>query len=459
MQEEEEKKRKEEEEKKRKEEEKKEKNKKHYKKISQDQIPKKKVKKIKKPEESSNRGFGFPNYGSYSQSNIFNFTTHYTGNRPILKEEKKECLNCHQLFTLPINEPNKKICPNCVSLLSPNNMNYNNNKNNEPKYDEISPKEYFEKNKDRYYIDNDNNNDKLRNASFETRRLNRPKLDITKCSKCQMNYNPKIHKRFYFCNNCNAYICGNCSKNHYLQFPEHKCSQAINDNNNISQDNINTEINDNNRNKSEPITMCMSCGKEKKEFPNINYIECPTCKKTFCDSCLNKHYRLNQTHLQPLNNNNMNIQNKKEINDEKCKFCGIIHRNAPKRIFYDCSLCKGCICFLCKKTHDLKFYNHKLLNPRRYENTNNNNINNSINNNNNNNNNINYIYRNNDRNNDGIELSKNQKKEEMKRGLYTLFGEVSCFICKREFERFYYCNKCMRLYCMACNINNHNCNH
>ena len=257
-----------------------------------------------------------------------------------MKTEQKECLNCHQLFNLPYNEQNKKICPNCVSLLSSNN----NQKKMEPKYEQISAKEYFEQNKDRYFIDEDNNN-KIRNSSLKTRRLNKLRLDIPKCSKCKKNYDPKIHKRFYFCNNCNDYICGNCSKNHYLQFPEHKCSQTINENNDNkeinSQKYINTE-NSNDTNRIEPITMCMSCGVEKKEFPNKNFIECPTCKKTFCDSCSVKHYRLNQTHSQPINNlnNNTNIPNKLPVKEEKCMTCGIIHRNAPMRIFYDCHLCK-----------------------------------------------------------------------------------------------------------------------
>ena len=197
------------------------------------------------------------------------------------------------------------------------------------------------------------------------------------CSKCKKNYNPKIHKRFYFCDNCKDYICGNCSKAHYLQFPEHKCSQAYSGNNdetrrNESQIHLRTEMNDTSRNQMEPITLCMSCGIEKKEFPNKNFIECPTCKKTFCDSCSVKHYRLNQTHSQPLNNNfnnysTVNIINRMPIKDDKCKFCGTIHRNVPMRIFYDCLICKGCICFLCKNSHDSKFYNHRLINARRYE--------------------------------------------------------------------------------------------
>ena len=285
------------------------------------------------------------------------------------------------------------------------------------------------------------------------------KLDIPLCYKCKKSYDPKIHKRFYFCNNCNDYFCGNCSKNHYLEFPEHKCSQAFNDNNNkekSSQNYINTDVNDmnSNRNKIEPIIMCMSCGVEKREFPNKNYIECPTCKKTFCDSCSIKHYKLNQTHSQPINNsNNINIINKLPIKDDKCKICGIIHRNAPMRIFYDCHLCKGCICFLCKKTHDSKFYNHKLVNSRRYDNKQINNINNNktpIEN-----TNINYM-ENKDKN--FIDNNKNQKKEEIKKGTYTLFGEPCCFICRMKNNQFNYCSKCMRLYCLQCNIINHKCN-
>ena len=448
---EEEKKRKEEEERKKKEEEDErkrkeaEKNKRKYKHISQDKIVKKKVKKMKKPseEQSSNihrGGGGFSYYGS--QNDLFNATTHYTGNRPILKTEQKECLNCHNLFTLPYNEPNKKICSNCVSLLSSNNINLN-QKKVEPRYEPITAKEYFEQNKDRYYL-GENDNNKLRNSSLKTRRINRLKLETPICSKCKMNYNPKINKRFYFCNNCDNYICGNCSKNHYLQFPEHKCSQTINgsnDNNKEtnSQKYINTDINDvyPNKNKNESIAMCMSCGIEKNEFPNKNFIECQTCKKSFCDTCSIKHYRLNQTHSQTINNvNNYQIKNKTPIKEDKCKICGIIHRNAPMRIFYDCYLCKGCVCFMCRKTHDSKYYNHRLNNARRYENKNIVNNNNQIN-----------------------ENDTKPKKEEIKKGIFTIYGNINCFICQKKFDQFYFCNKCMRIYCLYCNSNNHKCNY
>ena len=461
--EEEEKRRKKEEEKRKKEEEERERrkkeedsnnNKKRYKKISQDKVIKK-VKKKNPPSDNQNSntrsGGGFyygGGYGGYSQSDIFNYTTHYTGNRPIIQTEQKECLNCHKLFNLPYNEPNKKICSNCVSLISSNK----NKPNKDPKYEQVSAREYFELNKDRYFAPEDKN--KIRDSSLKNRKVNKLNLDLPICSKCKKGYNPKINKRFYFCNNCNDYICGNCSKAHYLQFPDHKCSQSNNKNDNNDNDDydsknyVRTEYNDIIRNKLEPITMCMSCGVEKKEFPNKNFIECPTCKKTFCDSCSVKHYRLNQTHTQPTSNlNNTNIEYKIPKNDEKCKICGIIHRNVPMRIFYDCNICKGCICFLCKKTHDLKFYNHRLINSRRYENKtpgqniNNNNLNNNVNDNN--------LADNN---------QKIQKKEEIKKGLYTLYGEPNCFMCKMKFEEFHFCNKCYRLYCSQCNLNYHKCN-
>ena len=245
-----------------------------------------------------------------------------------------------------------------------------------------------------------------------------------------------------------------------MQFPEHKCSQSNNqnidenDNNNNEMDwnlttNVEPNINKNNRESREPIAFCMSCGIEKKEFPNVNFIECPTCKKTFCDSCSAKHYRLNQTHSQPLDYlNNINQEGKKPVKEEKCIFCGVIHRLVPTRIFYDCNICKGCICFLCKKTHDSKFYNHRLINPRRYEgktpmiNTINDN-NNSIKN----------------RNNNNINNNLMQKKEEVKKGLYTIFGEPVCFICRKNFDKFHFCNQCMRLYCLQCNMNRHKCNY
>ena len=77
---------------------------------------------------------------------------------------------------------------------------------------------------------------------------------------------------------------------------------------------------------------------------------------------------------------------------------------------------------------------------------------------NNNANNANNINKNDNRNNDISEINKQPKKEEIKKGIYTLFGNVNCFICRSEFEQYCYCDKCMRLYCIECNKHYHKCN-
>ena len=77
-----------------------------YKYISQDKIIKKKPKKQKRKdsqETNIKREEGFSNYGGYNPNNLFNATAHYSGNRPILKTEQKECLYCHQFFKLSKN--------------------------------------------------------------------------------------------------------------------------------------------------------------------------------------------------------------------------------------------------------------------------------------------------------------------------------------------------------------------
>ena len=101
-----EKKKREEKKKKKKKEKREEEKKNRYKYISQDKIIRKKPKNQKRKdsqETNTKREEGFSNYGGYNPNNLFNATTHYSGNRPILKTEQKECLYCHQFFKLSKN--------------------------------------------------------------------------------------------------------------------------------------------------------------------------------------------------------------------------------------------------------------------------------------------------------------------------------------------------------------------
>ena len=78
------------------------------------------------------------------------------------------------------------------------------------------------------------------------------------CPQCQNSYVLTREIRFYHCIDCKNIMCGKCSKEHYMKYPEHNCTNTdvngiftnlssefnkVNNNNNEINDNINNDIN------------------------------------------------------------------------------------------------------------------------------------------------------------------------------------------------------------------------
>ena len=113
----------------------------------------------------------------------------------------KRCRNRSSEVTHKINTKNK---------ININNYNDNYNNVNYRNFAEktINKKIYSKKNKTNIISNKNNKNNEV------------------ECSKCNNIYTISPEKRFYYCIDCSNIICGKCSKEHYLQNPEHNCSKT-----------------------------------------------------------------------------------------------------------------------------------------------------------------------------------------------------------------------------------------
>ena len=294
--------------------------------------------------------------------------------RPIQISTRCECINCHS--NMPKNNTGKSLCDKCSTQLKKSNIIDKESKllkyyqdDSDDKFDTIGTKEFYQLNKDRYLNDlwkEENNKlekiDENYNKNIKTDNLNKDIdnvemniLDKPICSKCGNTQNPNYNKGIYFCKNCTGLICGNCSKNHYKENPDHNCNhinikdkkywiipekiKCSNCNNITSIKEIyncnicegkpickncaqNHNINNPNhtlklfgkteekktektpkilRNKKEKDLKCPNCG-TKDIISNNNMIPCPTCKIVLCDKCQNDHYTKNPSHSKNVDN-------------------------------------------------------------------------------------------------------------------------------------------------------------
>ena len=281
-----------------------------------------------------------------------------------------ECINCH---TSIAKNSGKNLCDKCTNNLREANNNrelkslkyYQDDADD--KFDAIGTKEFYQLNKDRYMSNLwKEENEKIAkidenfNKNKEEKNLENVEgeflLEKPICSKCGKIQNQNLNKGIYFCKNCGGLICGNCSKAHYKENPEHNCNHVnIEDKNywkvpekikcsNCSQLTPITEIYNCNICEGKPI--CKNCAqnhdinnpnhilklfgksdeenlektpiklkKSKKEkekdllkcpncgakdiISNNNMIPCPTCNLTLCNKCQNDHYSKNPTHSKP----------------------------------------------------------------------------------------------------------------------------------------------------------------
>ena len=324
---------------------------------------------------------GFKSGGGSSLGGGGGMGISYTAN--ISKPVHCECINCHANMT---KNTGKNLCDNCINnLRGPKNdidlksLKYYQDDDNNDKF-EMGTKEFYQLNKDRYLNDlwkeenaklvkideefnkekNDNNiNDENKHDNIDENQII---LDKPMCSKCGKIQNQNANKGIYFCKDCEGLICGNCSKGHYKENPEHSCNHVniedkkywkvpkklkcsncnqITPIDNIYNCNIcegkpickncaqNHNINNPNhilkllgkpdeeysrklektptkksvsKNETENyILKCPNCG-TKDIISNSSITPCPTCKTTLCDKCQNDHFAKNPTHSKPADN-------------------------------------------------------------------------------------------------------------------------------------------------------------
>ena len=332
-------------------------------------------------------GFGATDKGSNSYiANVSN---------PIAP--KCECINCHADITK--SNSGKKLCNNCLMVLRKSNSNENNNDKDlktlkyyqddtDDKFDTIGTKEFYQLNKDRYLnelwkeeneklekIDEDFNKNKKKVLPNDEKSKKDNKGDLKKgkidnklflfnkpiCSKCGKIQNKSTTKGVYFCSNCEGLICGNCSKGHYKDNPDHNCNHV-----NIEDKQywkIPQKIRCSNCNELKPISIiyncnicegkpiCKTCSQEHninnpthmlKLFGKLDYnsenspdniekdlircpncgikdnnlVSCPTCEVVFCVKCSNEHYTFNPSHSKPVEINLKSDKKSQKIPDD-----------------------------------------------------------------------------------------------------------------------------------------------
>ena len=335
------------------------------------------------------------------------------------------------------------------------------------------------------------------------------------CPRCSDTYAIAPNKRFYYCNDCQNLMCGKCSKGHYLQHPDHKCSKADlekpetreyilglsgkNKNNLNDLNNNNQNINDNNLNgNKDPNRRKMNVNKYINKNNNLvnNHASDPNSISLLED---NNRGRLRNRPNEGENlnkNSSYNIPNNAQMNDGafnpgvvddyNCNYCGKTQKNNPNNNFYICRDCDNLLCNQCKGKHEpkhnlLALYNSGEMNKNNsnidpkliyqyYKNNSNENIPSNLNNNKNNANeyNINDNQNNNaqlyntNANNKDWQRNKPNDNSQMKSvesNSRILNGD--CYMCSINqkdypYERFHLCRNCNYLLCNQCKDTHYN---
>ena len=347
---------------------------------------------------------------------FFHYTPLKTSNKKInkirngsifLKSKKYETIASHteksfptlkkKLITKGISNIKNKIENNNkkdMNIRTFKSNKYNENFNNN---DKISIKEFYQLNKDRYNNitwdgKNDINNNKNKEIIFLSDSVNIEKIKQNKkCLKCGEMQDIAKTKGIYLCENCKGFLCGKCSKMHYLKNPEHKCHymniqkenyiDRCRSSNNIFKDksklsdlsslkeSISTNIINNNKignTKSNQIVFTKNCKLCNKTLlfnkSQIIFTNCITCKGNLCESCSELHLNKYKEHnLKQL----MTVLIKDSINYNNYLigkiYCGICEKqkNDPDCLYY-CDKCEINFCEDCKNEHNIKHPEHNI---------------------------------------------------------------------------------------------------
>ena len=215
---------------------------------------------------------------------------------------------------------------------------------------------------------NDNNNGNKINKNDN---INIKEME---CPQCKNSYALTRDIRFYHCSDCKKIMCGKCSKKHYMEYPDHNCSNTDingivtnlsyefnNDLNNNKYDNFNTLQNKENKKERLNVKKFLNKIPNQEKVNNINNNE-------IINPNLNDKDYLNQNNI---NANYLNNYNEYDINKEEenganfnyndCFLCSIKQRDNPQDRFYKCRECDRLLCQSCRKKHDLINPQHNLV--------------------------------------------------------------------------------------------------
>ena len=283
------------------------------------------------------------------------------------------------------------------------NCNNSSNIKNKNKNDRTNIKEFYQKNKDRYnsiyWKDDKNMNNKNTNrAKSNIKDYEKIKCN-PKCIKCGSIKDINKIRGIYKCENCKGYICGNCSKIHYLKNPEHKShyieledrtlpdrykstnnlfsdrTKSFNSNNLfdlIDEPNSNKDKNVNiSKFKSNQIIFSINCKICNKLFSfneeKIILTNCPLCKGNICSHCFVKHLNNFPEHnfiqmkiILIKDNSNYDKYILPKLYCEKCQK----QKNDYDNIYF-CEKCQINLCEECEKEHNNKYQGHNLFFSKR----------------------------------------------------------------------------------------------
>ena len=188
------------------------------------------------------------------------------------------------------------------------------------------------------------------------------KTDGIQCKLCFKNL---VKLKNNYCDTCKSYLCEECSNNHLKKYPKH----IIKLNAKYLQ-NDNSEINVNNKKKPSLKLVneqCYTCGILMTNKINLTSYICNYCNETFCNKCINSHYKRFPSHNREMSKNasQPNISSKYLMlpsdSDIKCNICDKnIITNSNKSYFY-CTQCKIKICKDCLNNHKIKFKSHTII--------------------------------------------------------------------------------------------------
>ena len=315
----------------------------------------------------------------------------------ILKNKKNEPLYNHT--ELSFNNCRKRILNKSLSnIKNKKDMNLrtlkSNKYNTKNKKENLNIKEFYQNNKDRYYNQfwkkEENNNKNIKEIKSNNNDIESIRENI-KCIKCGIIQELNKNKGIYKCEKCRGFICGNCSKFHYLKNPEHKCYYLnINDGimfdkikrttnilNNKSKINKSSDLNEksepnkshnklhiNNKNKeiifSKKCKICNSLFKLDNDY--IILSNCQNCKGNICINCSEEHLKNYPEHniikIKNILINQNSSYNNQLLSKLTCNKCQ--KQKNDKDILYFCDKCGINICEECENEHNIKNPEHFL---------------------------------------------------------------------------------------------------